>query len=194
MMQYNETDTLASTFHTTMNILPFRLIILGSLSIAAACSLIYAFMAHTKNDYSQSKPTSGINASQTVQKSVNDHPNPVAYFEIPVLDMERAMRFYANVFETDFTRENIDGNEMALFPLGKVGSGISGALAKGEIYKPSTSGTLVYFHCNDIDARLRKVQELGCKVLYPKTSVGNNRFVAEFQDTEGNRIALISNK
>jgi predicted enzyme related to lactoylglutathione lyase len=170
------------------------LIILSSLSLVAACSLIYAFVAHPENDHTPIKTVSGINASQTVQKGVKNRPNPVAYVEIPVLDMERAVRFYANVFETDFTRENIDGNEMALFPIGKDASGISGALAKGEIYKPSTSGTLVYFHCNDIEATLRNVQELGCKVLYPKTSVSKNVFVAEFQDTESNRIALISNQ
>ena len=193
-MQCNGTDRLDFTFHTSMNTLSFRLMVLGSLSIMAACSLVYAFVAHPENDNISIKTVSGINASQSVQEGVKNRPNPVAYFEIPVLDMERAVRFYANVFEADFTHENIDGNEMALFPIGKDASGISGALAKGEIYKPSTSGTLIYFHCNDIEATLRKVQELGCKVLYPKTSVGDNGFIAEFQDTEGNRIVLISSK
>ncbi|MFY8001104.1 MAG: VOC family protein [Candidatus Kapaibacteriota bacterium] len=177
-----------------MNTASVRLMILGSLSIVAVCSLVYAFMAYQGNDNTQRILASSINAAQVGQKNINNTPNPVAYFEIPVLDMERAVRFYSKVFDTDFTHEKIDGNEMALFPLDKVGSGVSGALAKGEIYKPSTSGTLVYFQTQDIDKTLRKVQELECKVLYPKTSVGGNGFVAEFQDTEGNRIALISHK
>ena len=43
--------------------------------------------------------------------------NPVVYFEIPVNDMNRAIKFYSAVFKFDFEKENIDGNEMALFPL-----------------------------------------------------------------------------
>jgi len=43
--------------------------------------------------------------------------NPVRYFEIPVSDLDRAVRFYTSVFAHDFERSQIDGYEMALFPL-----------------------------------------------------------------------------
>ncbi len=179
---------------STMNILLFRPIILGALSIVAAFSLVYALWANSESNFKSGTSPRSANSPSSGSKTMNAKKNPVAYFEIPVLDMERAVRFYANVFDADFTREKIDGNEMALFPLDKVGSGVSGALAKGEIYKPSTTGTLVYFHCNDIDATLGKAQERGGKILYPKTSVGANGFVAELQDSEGNRIALLQSK
>lgn len=115
--------------------------------------------------------------------------NPVIYFEIPVKDIERAMKFYTIVFNFDFNIENIDNNEMALFPFIDKAAGISGALAKGEIYKPTIDGILIYFNTENIDETLQLAIANGGQILYPKTDNGIG-FVAEFQDTEGNRIAL----
>lgn len=42
--------------------------------------------------------------------------NPVTYFEIPVQDMDRAVRFYSAVFAFTLERQTIDGYEIALFP------------------------------------------------------------------------------
>jgi predicted enzyme related to lactoylglutathione lyase len=87
----------------------------------------------------------------------------------------------------------IDKNEMALFPFTEEKSGISGALAKGEIYKPTKDGVLIYFNTANMDETLRLANTNGGKILYPKTdnSIG---LVAEFEDTEGNRIALYQSK
>jgi predicted enzyme related to lactoylglutathione lyase len=119
--------------------------------------------------------------------------NPVMYFEIPVHDLDRAIRFYKSVFNFDFEKEVIDNNEMALFPFSHKGRGISGALAKGEIYTPTKDGVLIYFYTGNIDETLRLATENGGKTLYPKTDNGIG-LVAEFEDTEGNRIALFQNK
>ena len=118
--------------------------------------------------------------------------NPVISFEIPVLNLQRAMDFYTAVFGYVFEREDVDGNEMAWFPLAENAPGISGALAKGETYKPSQSGAVIYFSTDDIDDTLAKVRENGGKTLYPRTSIGELGVVAEFEDSEGNRIALHS--
>lgn len=119
--------------------------------------------------------------------------NPVVYFEIPVTDMDRAVRFYTAVFNFEFRKDVIDHNEMALFPFTDETGGISGALAKGDIYKPTINGTLIYFTTEDIDKTLKSAVENGGEVLYPKTSNGELGFVAEFKDSEGNRIALHMN-
>ncbi len=116
--------------------------------------------------------------------------NPAIYFEVPVLDMNRAIKFYSSVFEFDFSKENIHGNEMAFFPFDTKALGITGGLAKGEIYKPSKEGTLVYFFSSDIDLTISKVLAAGGKILFPKTQAGEYGFVAEFEDSEGNRIGL----
>jgi hypothetical protein len=116
--------------------------------------------------------------------------NPVGYFEIPVTDMNRAIEFYQSIFGFEFETGNIDTIEMAFFPFNEANSGITGALAKGEIYKPTKAGALLYFNTESIDNVLKNVEKNGGKTLYPKTSVGEYGFVAEFEDSEGNRIAL----
>lgn len=120
--------------------------------------------------------------------------NVGSYFEIPVTNLERAMKFYSTVFGCEFSRENIHGNEMALFPYNGKNSGITGALAKGETYKPSTSGTLIYLSTEGIEKTLEKVKSQGGEILFPKTAAGEYGYVAEFKDVEGNRIALFESK
>lgn len=116
--------------------------------------------------------------------------NPVVYFEIPVTDIDRAVKFYKSVFNFGFSKEVIDHNEMALFPFNDEYRGISGALAKGEVYKPAKDGVIIYFNSVNIDETLKLAVENGAQILYPKTSVGELGFVAEVEDSEGNRIAL----
>ncbi len=116
--------------------------------------------------------------------------NPVFYFEIPVKNMDRAVEFYSKTFEITFDRQSIDGNDMALFPYQAGGEGATGALAKGDSYKPSRDGARIYFSTPDIDATLLQAVAAGGKLIYPKTDTGDYGFVAEFEDSEGNCIAL----
>jgi predicted enzyme related to lactoylglutathione lyase len=122
-----------------------------------------------------------------------NNSNPVVYFEIPVTDMDRAIKFYSAVFAFHFQKDVIDNNEMALFPFTTQSPGITGALAKGEIYKPTKDGIVIYFGTQNIDETLRLAESCGGHTLYPKTDNGIG-FVAEFQDSEGNRIALFQAK
>jgi len=117
--------------------------------------------------------------------------NPVSYFEIPVTDMDRAIDFYEAVFSVTLERTVIDGHDMALFPFDKNGKGVSGALAKGDSYVPARSGPRIYFSVESIDQTLAHAISMGGRIAYPKTSVGN-LWVAEFEDSEGNQIALSS--
>lgn len=116
-------------------------------------------------------------------------PNPVSYVEIPVTDLPRAIRFYEAVFGYDLEQQVVDGHPMALFPAHD-GKGITGALATGDSYTPGEAGARIYFHTNDIDATLARVVQHGGRILYPKKAVGEWGHVAEFADSEGNRIAL----
>lgn len=108
--------------------------------------------------------------------------------------MDRAVAFYSRTFGVTFERQNIDGNDMALFPYQIGGEGATGALAKGESYQPSLKGTRVYFSTTDIDSTLKNAIGAGGKLIYPKTDTGDYGFVAEFEDSEGNCIALHMNK
>jgi uncharacterized protein len=113
----------------------------------------------------------------------------VYYFEIPVNDLDRAIAFYSAVFGCELERIDVDGNQMANFPRLE-GAGASGALAKGDSYTPGTQGVRVYFDTESIDDTLAKVIAAGGKVLYPKTPIGELGWVAEFNDSESNCIAL----
>ncbi len=137
--------------------------------------------------------TNSCNEKSTKQLENNKMPkayNPVVYFEIPVKDINRAMKFYTSVFNFTFESEIIGKNEMALFPFTEENSGISGALAKGEIYKPTKDGVVIYFNTENIENTLKLATKNDAQILYPKTSNGDLGFVAEFEDSEGNRIAL----
>jgi predicted enzyme related to lactoylglutathione lyase len=148
---------------------------------------LFMLMLSSCNSHSN-KSTQQVNKDIIQKKS-----NPVVYFEIPVIDMDRATKFYSTVFNFKFDSTIIDNNIMALFPFTEKKSGISGALAKGEIYKPTKDGVLIYFNTVNIDETLRLANVNGGQILYPKTDNGI-RLVAEFEDTEGNRIALYQSK
>lgn len=118
----------------------------------------------------------------------------MTYFEIPVTDMDRAAGFYAAVFDVSLTPEIVDGYDMALFPPAQGGMGASGALAKGDVYVPSKTGAILYFRVASIDDVIARATAAGAQVLYPKKDIGELGYVAEIEDSEGNRIALTEPK
>ena len=120
--------------------------------------------------------------------------NAVNWFEIPVRDIEKARKFYEVAFGTKLTREEMGPFTMAFFPMTQGVPGAAGTLIKGESYEPSHAGTVVYFSVDDIDETLRRINANGGKTLLPKKSIGEYGFIAHFEDTEGNRLALHSMK
>jgi hypothetical protein len=116
--------------------------------------------------------------------------NFVVHFEIPVLDLDRAIAFYSAVFETTLSREEIDGYDMAMFPVEDEGFGASGALVQGDVYIPSVEGCFLYFGVESIDETVARALASGGSEMYPKKSNGELGWVAEIKDSEGNRIAL----
>jgi len=120
--------------------------------------------------------------------------NSLNWFEIPVTDMHRAKHFYQVIFSLHMNEMEMMGMHMAMFP-GVNGSGkASGALVKSEYHKPSMEGTIAYLNANpDMSPVLEKVEQVGGKILMPKTAIGPEiGFMAFFADTEGNRVALHS--
>jgi uncharacterized protein len=115
---------------------PFR-----SLGVIVAFSLTIAACNAASKDKNSSQNTQEANAMS----------NPVFHFEIPVRDMDRAKAFYEGVFDYRLTRQVVDGYDMALFPRADGAAGASGALAKGDVYKPSKEGAIIYFDVSDID-------------------------------------------
>ena len=61
-----------------------------------------------------------------------------------------------------------------------------------EFYIPGNAGPLVYLNANpSIDSVLARIEQAGGRVLIPKNQISEQRgYMAVFEDTEGNRIAL----
>lgn len=125
--------------------------------------------------------------------------NAVGWFEVPVADMERAIKFYETVFELKLERHTIAAAnlDMAWFPWIQEGHGAGGSLNKGGSYKPSQDGPLLYFtaHSGDLNNELGRVEAAGGKILLGRTQISEEYgYMALALDTEGNRIALHSRK
>jgi predicted enzyme related to lactoylglutathione lyase len=126
--------------------------------------------------------------------TVTVKPQIANWFEIPVNDLDRAVPFYEKVFDVKLSREDMAGMNMAMFPFTQGAPGAAGALVKAKTYVPSHAGAVVYFTVEDIPEVLRRITTNGGKTLMPKTSIGKYGFIAQYEDTEGNRLALHSMK
>ncbi len=118
----------------------------------------------------------------------------ISWFQVPAVDLDRAVRFYEAVLHATFHRMEDPMCKHAFFAMDALESLRTG----GELYqsaqgKPSGGGTLVYFTAPDgVDAALSRVEQAGGKIVMPKTSIGQNGFIALILDTEGNKIGLHS--
>ncbi len=121
--------------------------------------------------------------------------NMVSWFEIPVENMDRAVKFYQSVFDVELHLMNMGGEDMGWFPSEEGAPGAAGSLIKSKTVKPSSDGVCIYFasRANDVDVELGKVERAGGTVVVPKTKISDEiGFFGQFMDSEGNRISLFS--
>lgn len=120
------------------------------------------------------------------------NPNALNWFEIPVVDLDRAKRFYSTVLQAELREWTMDGMKQALLPYKE--GGVGGALAQAEHLTPSPQGTVVYLDAGaDLDGALARAQEAGGKIVLGKTRISEDiGWIAFVLDTEGNRIGLHS--
>lgn len=118
--------------------------------------------------------------------------NIINWFEIPVIDFERALTFYSRLLEVIIQREEMGEMTMGFFPSDDLN--VSGAIVKGPEYKPGQTGVLVYLDGgNDLQDILNRVESAGGKILLPKTMISEEiGYMAMFLDSEGNKLALHS--
>ena len=118
--------------------------------------------------------------------------NPVIWFEIPANELDRAKSFYENSLGLELTNSEMGPLEMAWFPMERGATGAAGTLVKAEGYSPSHEGSVVYFNVSEIEGTLERVEQNGGRTLMPKMGIGEHGFIAHFEDSEGNRVALHS--
>lgn len=122
--------------------------------------------------------------------------NSLNWFEISVSDINRAKKFYETIFEIEMPQNEMMGMQMAFFPSEDMNGKVSGSLVQGPMNKPCADGTKIYLNGNpDLSNALSRVEAAGGIVLMPKTNISAEiGFMAFFSDTEGNAVALHSNK
>lgn len=119
--------------------------------------------------------------------------NAVNWFEVPVIDFDRAKQFYEYILGTTMPIMEGLGIKSAFFPADLENGAIGGCLIQGEGYLPSKTGSIIYLNGgDDLNHILTNVEKAGGRVLLPKTDLGENGFMAHFEDCEGNKLGLHS--
>ena len=119
--------------------------------------------------------------------------NVINWFEIPVTNFERALNFYKEILDGEIEVHDMGPDKYGFFNNG--GEGVSGAIVKGESFKPAGSnGVKIYLNGgDDLAPKLAKVLAAGGTITMPKTLITDEiGFMAFFKDTEGNELAFHS--
>ena len=116
--------------------------------------------------------------------------NALNWFEIPVINMQRAKQFYQTISGTMFKDEVIQPNQLAIFSYEQ--PGVGGCLVQGSDYTPGNHGAVVYRPVKDaIQQALERVKSAGGKIIVDATKLpGEMGCYAHITDTEGNRVGL----
>ena len=118
----------------------------------------------------------------------------VVHFEIPADELDRARAFYQEAFGWtinaipelgyDIVETTPVDNETNLpTELGAINGGMM-------LREPPITGPVIVIGVDNIDATLRRLEELGGKTEIPKQAVADMGFAAYFSDPEGNIVGL----
>ena len=117
--------------------------------------------------------------------------NQVVWVDIPVIDLDRAIEFYAKMLGEKIEKVNSHGSVAGILP--HADGGVGGVLYSSPDHVPSNNGPMVYLNA---EGRLAKAVEAvktnKGKVLQEIHPIGPHGFRAVVIDSEGNRIALHS--
>ncbi len=122
--------------------------------------------------------------------------NALNWFEISVADIKRAKKFYETIFGIEMQEQEMMGMKMAFFPSEDMNGKVSGGLVQSPQHKPSVDGAKIYLNGNpDLSNALSKIEAAGGKIVMHKTKISDEiGHMAFFIDSEGNAVALHSNK
>ena len=115
----------------------------------------------------------------------------IGQIAIPVHDVDRAVAFYRDVLGLDFL---FDAGPLAFLMCGDVRIMLTRPESK-ELDHPSS---ILYFRVDDIDARFRDLVAAGVTpqgqphLIHRHEESGDEEWMAFFDDSEGNTLALMS--
>jgi predicted enzyme related to lactoylglutathione lyase len=119
--------------------------------------------------------------------------NAISWFEIPATNYERAKKFYATMLGIEITDMHMPDVKYGMFPYDNDNNSVGGGIVEMKGATPSADGVTIYLNGgDDLSVPLARVKAAGGKIIMPKTDIGENGFMAQLIDTEGNRVALHS--
>jgi predicted enzyme related to lactoylglutathione lyase len=110
--------------------------------------------------------------------------NRFNWVEIRVRDLEKARGFYGNLFDWKIKGDENKDWAYWLIDTGEKPDGGMWRFPQGK-----QLGVLVYISVDDIDQTLKRVVELGGKIVAPKSKEGENA-MATIADLDGNLFGL----
>jgi predicted enzyme related to lactoylglutathione lyase len=113
----------------------------------------------------------------------------IAFTGTPVRDIKRAREFYEGVLGLKPTMESAGGMWVE-YGMGQSTFAIG---CYGDIWKPSSDGTVVAFEVDDVDAETARLKSKGVKFAMEPYDTPVCRF-AIIQDPDGNQILLHKRK
>ena len=108
----------------------------------------------------------------------------VVHVEIPAVNPEATGKFYQDLFGWKLQHDH----ELN-YSMWEDGTGSGGGFPAVSDDAPA-GHVLVYIASDDIEADLKKVEELGGKVIHPKSEIPQMGWYAFFQDPTGNVLGL----
>jgi uncharacterized protein len=116
----------------------------------------------------------------------------VVHFEIPADDMERAQRFYSEVFGWQLqSMPEMSYTLVTTTPTDENGPTEPGAINGGMLARQAPfTGPVIVIDVEDIDDALARVEKLGGTTAAGRQAVGDMGFSGYFHDSEGNLIGL----
>ncbi len=115
----------------------------------------------------------------------------IVWFDIPALDLDRAIKFYSAVLGAPVKDESFGDMRLGMLPApdGKQ----MGCLCVVPDFKPSADGIMIYFNVNGrLKDAVAAVRANGGTVQTDIHSIGPYGYRSEVLDSEGNCIALHS--
>ncbi len=118
----------------------------------------------------------------------------INWFEIHVLDLDRAEAFYKKIFNASFFEMKDYPYDARGITLNETPESLEGALVKHPSRRPSHEhGTILFFEVDDVDETVEHVKQENIPVWREPFSIGHSpERMAIFGDSEGNAIGIMS--
>ncbi len=120
--------------------------------------------------------------------------NSINWFEIPVLNFDRAKDFYSRIYNYKMHETVMNSGRMGFLPMDHESQGVGGAIVQETDDVPTALGVKVYLNGGkDLQQLLDRVVSAEGEVLTNKTLITEKiGYFAVFEDTEWNHISLHS--